>query len=301
MRWPCWRTSASTRRDQQGRLRAGRVRRPAGRARGRLRQRRVRCRPPQAGQRLRRTPAAAARHGWARAQRDRGAAAAHRGPRAALRRRARRLQGQRQAGRDRQPARQGRQAADRRRHGLHLPEVPGPRRRQEPARGGPGRDLQGVPRPGGGHRRRDRAAHRRGRRAGVPLRGPGAAPERGRRRCDPGRPDRPGHRPRLRGGVRRGDRGSEDGVLERPHGGLRVRRLRRGHPCGCRGAHPGRRPLRGRRWRLRGRRTQARVRRGRLRAHLHRRRRQPGVPRGQGAPRARRCWRTDGRRQRVSR
>ena len=42
------------------------------------------------------------------ARRDRGAPQAHRGPRAPLRRGARRFQGQRQAGRDRQPARQGR-------------------------------------------------------------------------------------------------------------------------------------------------------------------------------------------------
>ena len=50
-------------RDQQGRRRARRVRRPARRARRRVRLRRVRRRAPQAGVRLRRRAAAAARHG----------------------------------------------------------------------------------------------------------------------------------------------------------------------------------------------------------------------------------------------
>ena len=88
--------------------------------------------------------------------------------------------------------------------------------------------------------------------------------------------------------------GAQDRVLERPDGGLRVRRVRRGHPRGRPGADRGRRPVRGRWWRLRGRRTPARLRRRRLRPHLHRRRRQPGVPRGQGPAPASRSWRTDG-------
>ena len=61
-----------------------------------------------------------------------------------------------------------------------------------------------------------------------------------------------------------------------------------GHPVGRPGADRGRRPVRGGRRRLRGRRTPARLRRERLRAHLHRWGGQPGVPRGQGAPRPRR-------------
>ena len=55
-------------RDEQGRRRAGRVRRAAGRARRRLRLRRLRRRAPQAGVGLRRRPAAAARRrrAWSR-------------------------------------------------------------------------------------------------------------------------------------------------------------------------------------------------------------------------------------------
>ena len=44
----------------------------------------------------------------------------------------------------RQPARQGGPAADRRRDGLHLPRGSGPRRREEPAREGPDRHRQGY-------------------------------------------------------------------------------------------------------------------------------------------------------------
>ena len=100
---------------------------------------------------LRRRAAAAARDGRPGRGRGRRAAPADRRPRAPLRRRARRLEGLRQARRDRQPPRQGRQAAHRRRHGLHLPQRPGPRGRQEPARGRPARHL---PRYLGGPRTR---------------------------------------------------------------------------------------------------------------------------------------------------
>ena len=96
---------------------------------------------------------------------------------------------------------------------------------------------------------------------------------------------RPRHRSGLRRGVRRGARRRPHGVLERPHGRLRDRRVRRRHPSRRRGAHQDRRPLRGRRWRLRRRGTRARLRRGGVRTHLHGRRRQPGVPRGQGTAR----------------
>ena len=70
-----------------------------------------------------------------------------------------------------------------------------------------------------------------------------------------------------------------------PMGVFEVDAVRRGHPGRRRGADQGRRALGGRRRRLRGRRAHARLRRGRVRPHLHRRRRQPRVPRGQGAPR----------------
>ena len=48
-------------------------------------------------------------------------------------------------------------------------------------------------------------------------------------------------------GVRGGPRRRAHGVLERPDGRLRDRRVRRRHPRGRRGADQGRRPLRGRR------------------------------------------------------
>ena len=127
-------------------------------------------------------------------------------PGAALRRRARRLEGLRQARRDRQPARQGRPAADRRRHGLHLPQGPGPRGRQEPARGGPARHLPRLPRAGRGVRRRDRAADRHRGRHRVPVRRPRARAAGRRGRRDPGRRARARHRSRL--GARRSPRPS---------------------------------------------------------------------------------------------
>ena len=115
-------------------------------------------------------------------------------PGPALRRRARRLEGLRQARRHRQPARQGRPAADRRRHGLHLPQGPGPRGRQEPARGGPARRRPRLPRAGRESK-------------GVEIVLPGrlvvaatefaadAEPRRRRAPTHPGRPARARHRP----------------------------------------------------------------------------------------------------------
>ena len=62
-----------------------------------------------------------------------------------------RLQGVGQARRHRPPAGQGRPDPGRRRHGLHLPQGPGPRGRQEPAAGGPDRrsspSTWSAPRP----------------------------------------------------------------------------------------------------------------------------------------------------------
>ena len=129
------------RRDVEGRRRAGRAGRPAGRPRRRLRRRRVRRRAPQARLGVRRGRAAAALRGPPGRPRARRPDPADHRPRAALRGRARRLEGQRQAGRDRGAAAQGRPAAHRRRHVLHVPRRPGPRRRQLAAGGRPGRHL----------------------------------------------------------------------------------------------------------------------------------------------------------------
>ena len=131
----------------------------------------------------------------------------------------------------------------------------GPRGRQEPARGGPGRHLpratsrapptrasRSCCRPTSWWRRSSR---------------PGTAPDADRgRRSTRSRPIRSAWTSDpTRRGVRRGDRRRQDGVLERPDGRLRVRRLRRGHPGRRPGADRGRRALRRRRRRLRRRRA----------------------------------------------
>ena len=151
-------------------------------------------------QRLRPGPAAAQRGRRPGRGRGRGAQAADRGPGPPVRGGARRRQGLRQARRDRQPAQDRRHAGDRWRDALHLPGRPGPRGGQEPARGRPDRDGQGLPRRGGGHRQADRAADRHRRGAGVQGR---RAADRGRRRRHPGRPARAGHRPGVGQGLRR--------------------------------------------------------------------------------------------------
>ena len=102
-------------------------------------------------------------------------------PGAPLRRRARRLEGLRQARCHRQPAREGRQAADRWRDGVHLPQGAGPRGGQEPAGGRPARRLSYLPRPGQGVGRRDPAADRHRGRHRVPVGRP-RAPARRRTR-----------------------------------------------------------------------------------------------------------------------
>ena len=74
-----------------------------------------------------------------------------------------------------------------------------------------------------------------------------------------------------------------------PMGVFELAPLRRGHPRGRPGPHRGhrsRRPHRRRRRRLGRRGPQARLRREGVRPHLDRRRRQPRVPRGQGAARS---------------
>ena len=84
-------------------------------------------------------------------------------PGAAVRGRARRQQGQRQAGRHRRAAADGRQAAGRRRDVLHVPGGAGPRGRRLAAGE---RSDRLLPLAAGQQRRQDRAAdrHRRGRR-----------------------------------------------------------------------------------------------------------------------------------------
>ena len=132
-----------------------------------------------------------------------------------------------------QPARQGRPHPHRRRHGLHLPQGPGPRGRQVAAPGGPD--------PG-----RPRSTCERAEKSGVELvlpvdvagrgrvpgpedQGPGR-PHHRRRGRHPGRPGwawTSARRPRELYAVEA--RRRRDRLLERPDGRLRAPRLRRGH------------------------------------------------------------------------
>ena len=119
------------RRRRRRRVRRGRVRRGASQARIGVRHRH-------------------AATGLLRRSRARRAAGARPSspatPKRPVRRRARRLEGERQAGGDRVAAAQGRQAAGRRRDVLHLPQGAGPRGRRLAARGRSGRQLQAVAR-----------------------------------------------------------------------------------------------------------------------------------------------------------
>ena len=235
----------------------------ADRARGarrRVRLRRLRRGAPQAGLACTTSRSGCrTRMGGLVRDRARRAEAAHRGPRAALRRRARRLEGLRQARRHRQPARQGRQAADRRRHGLHLPQGPGPRGRQEPARGGPARHL---PRPtsSGPRSRASRSCCRptswstptfpSGDREPHPRVVPADA--------DPGRRARPRHRsrsPARPSPPRSPTPGRSSGTAR--WASSRSTPFAEGTRAVAAGAHRGRRPVRRRRWRLRRRRTRS--------------------------------------------
>ena len=229
------------------------------------------------------------RDGWPGGRRDRGAAQADRRPRAALRRGARRLQGLRQARRDRQPARQGRQAADRRRHGVHLPQGPGPRGRQEPARGRPARHLPVLPRA-------------RATESGVEILLPtdivvDTAFPSGDREPEPvvvPADQIPADSLGLDIGPESGEAfaaalaDAQTVFWNGPMGVFETPAFAEGTRAVARGADQGAGPLRRRRRRLGRGRAPARLRRGRLRPHLDRRRRQPGVPRGQGAARDRR-------------
>ncbi len=273
--------------DLEGRGRASVVRPAARRARRRPRLGRFRCRAPQAGERLRPGSDRAVGGGPAHPEGARGPRSPDGEPRASLHGGARRLEGQRQARRDRASPPARRQTARRRRDDVHLPRGRGQQGRLEPARAGSDRHREGLPRHGEGARRRDRPP-RGCRRRGVVLgrrraRGGGCRGARGHPvRC---LGSGPGHRSPHGGPVRRGDPRLPHGVLERPHGRVRDGRVRRGHQDRREGAHRGRWPQRRRRWRFGGRRTSARLHGRPVRPHLHRWWGQPGVPRRQEAPR----------------
>ncbi len=153
--------------------------------------------------------------------------------------------------RHRPAPRQGRPAPHRRRHGVHLPQGPGPRGRHLPPPGGPDPDGQGVHGARGEERRRAGPPRRRPGRFRVPGpedQGPGQ-PRHRRRGRHPGRPGGSGHRSRDPQAVRIEARRRGHRLLERPHGRLRAPRLRRGHQGGrpgpprLPGLHRGRRRL----------------------------------------------------------
>ncbi len=110
-------------------------------------------------------------------------------------------------------------------------------------------------------------------------------PRRRHLRPHPGRPDRARHRSGVGAPVRGQARRRRDGVLERTDGRLRDGAVQPRHPGGRPGAGGVAGLHRRRRRRLGGRGATARLRRGGVRPHQHRRRCQPGVPRGQDAAR----------------
>ncbi len=229
------------------------------------------------------------------AGRGRGAAPAHRRRRAPVRRRARRREGVRQARRHRQPARHRRPAAHRRRHGVHLPRGPGPRGRQEPARGRPDRHRQGLPRA-----RRER---------GVEIVLPadivaadafGADAEHEVVAADAIPADRMGLDIGPASSALFADRLADCRTVfwNGPMGVFEMAPFAEGTRAVAQAlvdltaAGPHRR----RRRRLRRRRATLGFDDAAVRPHLHRRRRQPGVPRGQDPARARPCSRRGRRR-----
>ena len=146
---------------------------------------------------------------------------AHGRARSAVRERARRGQGQRQARRDRRAARAVRHVADRRRDGVHLPARAGVRGRRLARRGGPRRALQAAAR----HRPHPRA-HRRRRRAGDDRGRRGAARVRD---FDAGRLEGARHRPRDGRHLRRRPGPGAHRVVERSDGRVRAGPVRGGH------------------------------------------------------------------------
>ena len=139
-----------------------RVRQAAGRAGRRLRERRVRQRPPRA--RVDRGDHQVRAAGGVGLPDEEGARLPGRGarePEAAVRRRHRRLEGVGQDRRHQEPAAAGRQAADRRRHDLHVPEGAGAGgrqvdRRERQARAGAQPAGRGRRQAGAGDRLRGR-------------------------------------------------------------------------------------------------------------------------------------------------
>ena len=234
----CWRTCASSPRKRPRTMpNAPRWLRELAELRRRVRGRRVRRGAPQAGIGLR--PAALLPH----AAGDLVAAEVAvlerltESPGAALRGRARRLQGVGQARRDRQPARPGRPPADRRRHGLHVPRRPGLRGRQLAAGGRPDRAVGPAGRGGG-------AASRSCCRS-TSWRRPTSRPTPGTTvvAADAIPADRMGLDigPDIGALFAAKLADAQDRVLERPDGRVRVPGVRRRHPGGRRGADQGRR------------------------------------------------------------
>ncbi len=123
------------------------------------------------------------------------------------------------------PAAQGRQAAHRRRHVLHVPGRAGARGRCVAARGRPDRHLPGAAgaEPATGSCCPPTSSS-------PPSVTADAVTKIVARRRDPGGGDGPRHRPGDGALVRRRARQRPDGLLERPDGRLRGRAVRRGHP-----------------------------------------------------------------------
>ena len=154
-------------------------------------------------------------------------------PRAALRGRPRRLEGQRQAGRHRGAAAQGRPAAGRRRHVLHLPRRPGPRGREarcwRPTRSTPAAGC--WPRPATASCCRSTSSAR-------PSSAPTPRPASSRSTQIPDDQHGPGRRAAHRRAVRHDAGRRPHRLLERPDGRLRARALPGRHPRGRRRPSP---------------------------------------------------------------